>query len=178
LLGPVATMVDGRAYSLPRAQTRGLFAYLLLNAGRVVAMDAVIEALWGGAEPSTARSQVPTAVGTIRRELARLGAPEVVVSGPFGYEVAVDAGRVDALAFERDLRGAVADDIGVAERVRRLGEVLDGWGGQPLQDASGAFVEAERARLSGLRLTAIEELAELELGLGQAVDVVARLSVR
>src|SRR5262249_23734407 len=51
-----------------------------------------------------------------------------------------------------------------------------GWGGQPLQDATGAFVEAERARLTGLRLTAIEELAEADLSLGQAVAVVARLT--
>jgi DNA-binding SARP family transcriptional activator len=176
LLGPVVTITGGRADSLPRAQTRGLFAYLLLNAGRPVALDAVVDALWGGAEPSTARSQVSTAVGTIRRALARLGEPDAIVTGPFGYQAGVEPERVDALAFEEGLRQALAVGIADAERARRLRETLAGWGGQPLQDAAGAFVEAERARLSGFRLTAIEELADLDLSLGQGVDVVMRLT--
>jgi len=175
LLGPVATVVDGRAHSLHRAQTRGLFAYLLLNAGRPVSMDAVIDALWGGAEPSSARNQIPTAVSTIRRELATLGEPDAIVSVPFGYLAAIEPERVDALAFEGGVRFALADDIAIAERADRLRETLDGWSGHPLQDATGAFVEAERARLTGLRLTAIEELAEADLSLGRAVDV-ARLT--
>jgi DNA-binding SARP family transcriptional activator/Tfp pilus assembly protein PilF len=186
LLGPVAAIVDGRAYGLARAQTRGLFAYLLLNAGRPVAVDAAIDALWGGAEPSTARSKVFTAVSRIRRELARLGVPDAIVSGPFGYEAVVEPERVDALAFEQGLRRALASadgrldsrtgDVAVAERANVLRETLDGWGGQPLQDATGSFVEAERARLTGLRLTAIEELAEADLSLGNAVGVVLRLT--
>ena len=176
LLGPVATIVDGRAHSLPRAQTRGLFAYLLLNAGRPVAVDAVIGALWGGTEPSTARSQISAAVGTIRRELARLGEPEAVVSGPFGYQAGIEPERVDALAFDRGLRRALSADLADTDRAHRLREILECSSGRPLQDAAGAFVEAERARLTGLRLTAIEELAEADLSLGRAVDVVARLT--
>ena len=84
LLGPVTAVVDGHAHSLPRAQTRGLLAYLLLNAGRPVSREALTEALWGGAEPSTARSQVHNAVRTIRRALADLGLPYAIESGSFG----------------------------------------------------------------------------------------------
>jgi tetratricopeptide (TPR) repeat protein/DNA-binding SARP family transcriptional activator len=176
LLGPVTTIVDGRAHSLPRAQTRGLFAYLLLNASRPVAVDAAIDAMWGGAEPSTARNQISAAVGTIRREWARLGVPEAIAGGPFGYQARIEPERVDALAFEAGLRQALGDEIAGPERAHRLRETLQGWGGPPLQDAAGAFVEVERARLTGLRLTAVEELAEVELSLGQAVDVVGRLT--
>jgi DNA-binding SARP family transcriptional activator/Tfp pilus assembly protein PilF len=187
LLGPVATIVDDRVHSLPRAQTRGLFAYLLLNAGRPVPLDGVIDALWGGAEPVTARNQIPTAVSTIRRELTRLGVPDVIVTGPLGYQAAVEPDRVDALAFERGLRQALAGadgrparsragDLAVADRAVRMREILDAWQGQPLQDAAGAFVETERARLTGLWLTANEELASTELSLGHAIDVAARLA--
>jgi DNA-binding SARP family transcriptional activator/tetratricopeptide (TPR) repeat protein len=176
LLGPVTTIVDGQAHSLPRAQVRGLFAYLLLHAGHPVPVDAVIDALWGGAEPSTARHQAHTAVAKIRRELARLGKRDAIVSGPFGYQATIEPDRIDALAFEHGLRGALAADLALSERARRLREILEGCAGQPLQDAAGAFVEAERARLTGLQLTAIEEIAEAELGLGQAVDVVGRLT--
>jgi DNA-binding SARP family transcriptional activator len=176
LLGPVATVVDGTAFSVPRAQTRGLFAYLLLNAGRRVPVEAVVEALWGGAEPSTARSVTSNAVGTIRRVLARLGEPDAIVSGPFGYLADIEPGRVDALAFEHGLRRALTDDVTAADRAQRLHEMLSGWGGQPLQDATGAFVEAERARLTGLRLSAIEELAAADLSLGRTGEVVGRLT--
>jgi DNA-binding SARP family transcriptional activator/tetratricopeptide (TPR) repeat protein len=176
LLGPVATVVDGRAHSVPRAQTRGLFAFLLLNAGRPVSMDAVIDALWGGAEPSAARGKIFTAVSRMRRELARLGEPDLIASGPFGYQAVVEPERIDALAFEGGLRRALAVDVTAAQRCLGLREVVQRWGGQPLQDATGAFVEAERARLTGLWLTAIEELAEVDLSLGQHVDVVVRLT--
>jgi DNA-binding SARP family transcriptional activator/Tfp pilus assembly protein PilF len=176
LLGPVTTVVDGRSYGLPRAQTRGLFAFLLLNAGRPVTVEALIGALWGGAEPSTARSQISAAVGTIRRELSRLGAPDAVVSGPFGYQAGIDPRQVDALAFEHDLLRALDDHRDGTDRADRLRQILAGWGGPPLPDAAGAFVESERARLAALRLTAVEELAEVELGLGQAAEVVARLT--
>jgi DNA-binding SARP family transcriptional activator len=44
LLGPVTAVVDGHVHSLPRAQTRGLLAYLLLNAGRPVSREARVEA--------------------------------------------------------------------------------------------------------------------------------------
>jgi DNA-binding SARP family transcriptional activator/tetratricopeptide (TPR) repeat protein len=176
LLGPVTTIVDGRAYSLPRAQTRGLFAYLLLNADRPVSVDAAIDALWRGAEPSTARSQIHAAIATIRRELARVGEPEAIVGAPFGYQAGIEPERVDALAFGHGLQRALADDVVGVDRADRLRKVLAGWGGPPLQDATGAFVEAERARLIGLRLTAIEELAEVDLSLGRAVEVAAHLT--
>jgi DNA-binding SARP family transcriptional activator/tetratricopeptide (TPR) repeat protein len=176
LLGPVATIVDGRAYSLPRALTRGLFAYLLLNAGRPVALDTMIDALWGGAEPAGARRKITVAVSRIRHELARLGERDVILSGPFGYQAAVEPERVDALAFEGGLRRAMSGGIGVADRAQRLREILDGWGGQPLPDAAGAFVDADRTRLTGLWLTANEELAEADLGLNHAVDVDVRLT--
>jgi tetratricopeptide (TPR) repeat protein len=176
LLGPIAAIADSRAFSLPRAQTRGVLALLLLNAGRPVPLDAVVDALWAGGEPSTARGQVSAAVGTIRRELAQLGEPDAIVTGPYGYQAAVQQERVDALVFEGGLRQTLADNLSVAQRAHRLREMLQVWGGQPLQDAAGAFVEAERARLTGLRLTAIEELAEVELSLGRAVDVAVRLT--
>jgi DNA-binding SARP family transcriptional activator/Tfp pilus assembly protein PilF len=176
LLGPVTTVVDGRSYSLARAQTRGLFAYLLLNAGRPVSMDAVVDAMWGGAEPSTARSLISNAVGKIRQELARLGEPDAIVGGPFGYQVDVDPERVDALALERGLRRALADKFTGTHPAQGLHENIDGWGGRPLQDAAGAFVEGERARLTGLRLSTIEELADVELSRGQPMDVIVRLT--
>ena len=44
LLGPVTAVVDGHVHSLPRAQTRGLLAYLLLHAGRPVSREALTEA--------------------------------------------------------------------------------------------------------------------------------------
>src|SRR6185369_2449736 len=130
LLGPVTAVVDGHVHSLRRAQTRGLLAYLLLNAGRPVSREALTEALWGGAEPSTARSQVHNAVRTIRRALADLGLPYAIESGSFGYQATVDPACVDAVAFE-EVPGQRAVGRGAGRLVAVVGDSRAGPSGNP-----------------------------------------------
>jgi DNA-binding SARP family transcriptional activator/tetratricopeptide (TPR) repeat protein len=176
LLGPVTAERNGQTLQLRRAHTRGLLAYLLLHSGQPISRDALTEALWGGAQPSAARSQLPKAVGTIRRALADLGLPDAIQSGPYGYLAVVDLTTVDAIALEEGLRAARAADATGVERACRLRAALAEWGAEPLQDAAGSFVEAARARLVELRLTAVEELADVELALGGAEALTPKLA--
>jgi len=143
---------------------------MLLNLGRRISREGVIEAMWGGAAPSTARSQVHNAVTVIRGHLADLGAPETLDSGPSGYELLVEPEQVDAARFDDGVRLArdAAAQGNQKEAVRLLGGALGLWTGEPLADATGAFVDAARARLVERRLTAVEDLADLQLELGRA----------
>ena len=177
VLGPVAVVIGDDRHTVRRAQTRGLLGLLLLNAGHPVSLDAVIEALWGGAPPSTARSQVQGSVYAIRRELKALGAAGTLTGGAFGYLLEVPPEQVDALSFARHVeRARAAAETGDRrEAVRLLRAGLALWHGDPLADAAGAFVEATRARLTQQRLAAAEELADLQLHLGQATVVTAEL---
>ncbi|GAB3522816.1 BTAD domain-containing putative transcriptional regulator [Phytohabitans suffuscus] len=178
VLGPVTVVIDGRRHRIPRAQTRGLLALMLLNLGRRISREGVIEAMWAGAPPSTARSQVHNAVTVIRGHLADLGAPDVLDSGPSGYELLVEPEQVDAARFDDGVR--LAHDAAARgdhkEAVRLLRGALDLWTGEPLADATGAFVGAARARLVERRLTAVEDLADLELDLGRAEAVAAEIA--
>lgn len=178
LLGPVSVLAGGQRRTVPRAQTRGVLALLLLHAGRSVSREAVIEAVWGGAPPPTARAQVHNAVRDIRQLVESLDPAAVIVTEPFGYRADIDPDDVDALLLDRRLRLATeaarrGDDH---EAVCQLRAGLDLWLGEPLMNVSGAFVEPARSRLVDLRLTAVEDLADLDLRHGRPEVVAADLA--
>src|SRR5262245_15695178 len=95
VLGPVTVVAGGQRHSLPRAQTRGLLAFLLLNPGRALSREAVTDALWGGAAPASARAQVHNTIGYLRNRLADLGQPDAIENGSFGYRIAVAPELID-----------------------------------------------------------------------------------
>ena len=51
LLGPFEVVEDGRPVELPRGKPRALLARLLLDPGRVVAVETLIESIWGDPPP-------------------------------------------------------------------------------------------------------------------------------
>jgi len=177
VLGPVGVATDDRWQAVPRAQTRALFALLMLNAGRPMSLGVVVESLWGGSAPPTARAQVHGSIHAIRKLLAELGTPDAVESGAFGYQLAIEPLAVDAILLDQQVHRArqAADSGDALEAVRLLRDGLSLWRGEPLSDAAGAFVEATRARLVERRLSAVDTLAELELRLGRHADLVAEL---
>ncbi len=176
ILGRVAVLHGGVMVTVSRAQARGVLALLALNVGRVVSLDTLVASMWGGAEPATARTQIHSAVSSIRRLLATIDGTFAVVGGRFGYQLAVDAADVDALQFERAVRRRADDHAHPASAAERLREALGLWHGDPLADATGAFVEATRAQLTSRRLAALDDLATLDLSADRCTEVVAELA--
>ncbi|WP_373566955.1 AfsR/SARP family transcriptional regulator [Streptomyces griseicoloratus] len=88
-------------------------------------------------------------------------------------EDAVDAGRFEALL--RRARTVTGDPRATA---RLLGEAVELWRGTEgfADHADEGFVRAEARRLEEQRLTALEELAEARLALGEHALVAAELS--
>lgn len=74
-LGSFRIWIEGRE-SHPgrwgRTSSRRLFCYLLLNRGRQVHREAMIEALWPGADPGACAYRLGSALSLLRRELAPL----------------------------------------------------------------------------------------------------------
>ncbi|MEV0595356.1 AfsR/SARP family transcriptional regulator [Nonomuraea cavernae] len=173
VLGPVRVCGGGAVSALGRSQRRGLLGFLLLNAGRVVTMDAVIDALWGGAPPPSARAQIYSGIHVIRRELRALGIDEVV-SSRGGYTLQADAANLDLALFEECARQAGAGQR-PEQVVRSLRRGLALWSGPALSDASGAYVEAVRAHLEETRLGCVERLIEAELALGRHDHAIGEL---
>lgn len=178
VLGPVAVVAGEQRSSPSRAQTRGVLGLLLLNAGRAISLDAIVEAMWAGAPPPKARSQVHSLIWAVRRHLGRLGPEQPLVTAPAGYRLSVEPELIDVCAFE-DLRRTGAEAVAGGDFARCAGSLraaLDLWLGRPLADACGAFVEPARARLVELRLSTLEGLADALLALGRPGEVLAELA--
>ncbi len=94
LLGPFEVLVGGRPANVTGGKRHGLLALLALRCGRVVGVDALIEALWGEDLPAAPRNALQHHVARLR---AVLGA-ESIVASPDGY--GLKHASVDALRFE------------------------------------------------------------------------------
>ncbi|MFD2357072.1 BTAD domain-containing putative transcriptional regulator [Nonomuraea ferruginea] len=173
VLGPVRVRGGGAVSALGRSQRRGLLGFLLINANKVVTMETVIDALWGGAPPPSARAQIYSGIHAIRRELRALGLGEVA-SSRGGYTLRADAATLDLALFEGYVRQAGAGQP-PEQVVRSLRRGLALWNGPALSDASGAYVEAVRVHLEETRLGCVETLIDAELALGRHDHAIGEL---
>jgi predicted ATPase/DNA-binding SARP family transcriptional activator len=179
VLGPVEVVVDGRVRSLPGGGERELLALLALSAGRVVAVPALVDALWGEALPANPGNALQVRVSKLRRALAAAaGAPSApVLTRPPGYLLDVDRQHVDALRFADQVAAArVASDADPASAARRYREALAAWRGPALAEFAAAWARGEAARLTELQLAAREELIDLELAAGRHAEVLGELA--
>jgi DNA-binding SARP family transcriptional activator len=174
VLGPFQVEDDHGPMPLGSARRRALLALLTLNAGRVVALERLVDALWGEAPPRTAAHVLQVYVSDLRRVL-----PEgVLATSPPGYLLRVPAQAVDLSEFERLLARAHAAfrDGDPATTVTEVDAALALWRGPVLEDlATEGFVRVEAQRLEELRLTARELRAAAALTLPHSSGVVPEL---
>ena len=164
VLGPLAAWTsDARLVRVPELKVRLLLAQLVVDAGRVVPADRLIDRLWGDRLPANPAGALQTRVSQLRAALdeAEPGARRLVVSRPPGYLLDVDPDSVDAVRFEALLGQAAGDP---RARVVLLDEALALWRGPVLADfADEEFARPISSRLEELRLTAWEQRAEARL---------------
>jgi DNA-binding SARP family transcriptional activator len=180
VLGPLQAVTDERVLPLGGLKQRGLLALLLLDRGRVVPRDRVVDALWGERPPASAANSVQVYVSKLRRVLAD-GEPEgeeLLLTEAPGYVLHVPTGALDADEFERLVaEGSAALAAGeFTEAETILAEGLAVWRGPALADLAGEpFAQPEIARLDGLRLQALEQRFEAMLAVGRQAEAVAEL---
>jgi DNA-binding SARP family transcriptional activator len=176
MLGPLR-LWDGSAWAPIRAdQQRVVLAVLLIEAGRVVTADRLVEELWGDHPPKTATNTVQAYLTRLRRALgSRKG--RLLTSGR-GYELAIDDGELDATAYERLVaagRQALAAG-GLEVATARLADALALWRGPALADVPATpTVTAEAARLEHSRMTVLEDQLGARLDLGQHTAILDEL---
>src|SRR5262249_8335218 len=161
---------DGTIAGVPGARLRALLIALALEPGRVVPRATLVDWIWGEHPPADAANALQRLVSRLRKAL-----PEGSVEGlTDGYRLRVEPDAVDAVRFER-LVGRARDD----PDPRRLREALALFRGAPMQDVglpdSAAF-DAAVTRLEGLRLTALEDRFDAEIGLGHGAALVVELT--
>src|SRR5918992_1527058 len=169
ILGPLQVLDEGRELPLGGAKQRALLALLLLDPNRVVARDRLIDELWGGSPPDTAPTALQVYVSHLRKALGR----DLILTQPPGYLIRVSDGELDFHRFERLVATARAEEPTQAGRLLREGLAL--WRGAPLAELGDSFARAERARLEGQRLAALEQRIEAELALGRNAELVPEL---
>ncbi len=182
ILGPLEVVDGQRLVQLGRPKQRALLAILLVHANQVVALDRLIEELWGEQQPAQATASLQAYVANLRRALepgrpARTP-PRVLVTQPPGYRLVVAPGDLDAARFV----ALAAEGHRLLEEERpkpaaeALGEALGLWRGPALAEvADEPFAQAERQRLEELRLAALEDRLAAELAVGGHAAAAAEL---
>ncbi|WP_053849136.1 AfsR/SARP family transcriptional regulator [Streptomyces sp. NRRL B-24085] len=179
VLGAVAAWDgSGEPIALRGPRHRAVLARLLVARRKVVPVPRLVEDLWAGDPPADAVGAVRTFVAGLRRALEperprRTPSRLLVTEGP-GYALRTEPAHVDAWRFEHTV--AAAAGLSPAQAAPRLTEALELWRGPAYADfAEEPWARAERSRLAGLRLAAVERHAEARLALGAAADVAADL---
>jgi len=178
VLGPLEVEVEGRVVDLGGPLPRRLVARLMLAAGSPVQDSALIELIWGAAEPAEAISRLRVMISRLRARLGLQGREVVSRVGP-GYQFAVATESTD--------HGQVATLVAQGARLLTEGEAAKAihayesalllWRGQPWLELGDALVASgPRARLVELREMAVEELQAARLELGDTATAVATLS--
>src|SRR5215211_1621307 len=172
VLGPLEVLKDGRAHALGGRKQRALLAVLLLDAGRVVSVDRIVDALWGERPPRTAPTSLQNFVSHLRKALGN----DIFVTRPPGYLLRIGPDQLDLERFK--LLVEEARRTSGEERVAKLREGLALWRGPPLADfALDDFAQSEIGRLEELRLAALEERTDAELETGAHANLVGELEL-
>jgi DNA-binding SARP family transcriptional activator len=167
ILGPLEVWQDGCALSIGSLRARSLLVILLLHPNQVLARDDLIERLWDGRPPRTAKAMLQNAVSVLRHALGA----EALETVPPGYRLSVEPENLDSLRFVALVEQA--RDAEPEVQAKRLRDALACWRGPPLSDYP--FAGGELLRLDELRLYALEQRIDADLALGRSADLVAEL---
>ncbi len=177
MLGPLEVFDDsGRSVDIGGRQPRVILALLLAARGRPVSPDAIVDAIWGDAPPSSATGTLQSYVSRLR---GRLGERSPLGRDDAGYRLDVADEEVDDRRFEalvaRGRRLLEAGDAAEAVEVLQDADAL--WRGPAYGDLDGLdVVVGLTARLEELRLAAAEARVEAELALGRHTQVTGELT--
>lgn len=169
LLGPpILYDADGEVRSVGGGKMRALLVALLLEPGRVVSVDVLKDALWGGAPPASAQASLQNHVTRLRR---LLDDPERLRAVPPGYVLRVGEGELDVRVFENHVTAARAAHAGRdwERALRESATALALWRGTPLSGLppeGGGYALVQR--LTEARLFVLEWGYEAELWLAGA----------
>jgi predicted ATPase len=178
LLGPLVAETDGAQAALGGRQRRAVLALLALAEGRVVSVDALVEALWGEHPPATAANTVQVHVSALRKALARDDEP--IVREGAGYRLALPPESLDHVRFG-ELAGE-AEELLARRQVERARavfmEALALWNGPALAEFEyESWARPEAERLEEGRLACLEGRIDAELACGFAAELVGELEL-
>ena len=182
LFGPVRARLGDRELSLGPPQQRAVLALLALRGNKTVSRDELVDGIWGGEPPARAVNAVHVYVCGLRRALepnpTSRALARIQTGGGPGYLLRLEPGGLDAEMFCRHLAAARASRA-AGDLPAALGDLDAGlalWLEAPLLGIPGPWADMERNRLRELRLTALEDRAEIMLETGRHTEAAAQLT--
>ncbi|MYV56122.1 BTAD domain-containing putative transcriptional regulator [Streptomyces sp. SID3212] len=181
LLGAMTAHQGNRQIRLGPAKQQCVLAALLIDANRVIPMDALLDRVWHENLPPTGRAVLYSYVARLRQLLHAAGqggepadVPAIVRSSG-GYMARVYLSQVDLHRFRSlvvSARSFASDPAAACERYRTA---LGLWRGEPLPGLTGPWVEAVRESLSAERTAALMECHAAELRAGRHFTLLPEL---
>ena len=185
-LGPLLIETDGVVADVGGRRLESVLARLLADVGRVVSVDALVDAVWGSDAPTRATQSLESLVWRLRKVLepGRVARQEatLVRRVPNGYLLATAGRHVDShrLRTAATTVPGLLDDGDARQALAVADDALSAWRGRPFDGVPEAtWMTAVRAQLDELRVTLQEQRAQALLDVDQperaVADIVALL---
>ncbi len=164
VLGPVEVWSGGERVDAGHVKQRAVLAVLLLDLGKVVPIDALVDRVWGGY------------VARLKGMIAAAADSGVALSRrPGGYVLQADPGQVDLYRFRSLVRQAAeADDDQRAAEL--LGLALGLWRGSALTGLASPWLRTRRETLEQQRIAAVLDYGDVALRQGQHAALTSTLA--
>ncbi|WP_461035848.1 AfsR/SARP family transcriptional regulator [Streptomyces mayteni] len=168
----MAASTASRTLDLGPPKQRGVLAALLVDVGRVVPVERLIDRVWADDPPRTARG---TLYGYVARLRATLRGGAELTQRAGGYLLDAPRDSVDLHRF-RDLVGLARAEADQERSATLLREALGLWGAEPLAGLPGEWAEGLRTRLAEERIAAWLAYGDIRLSQGRAEELLPELS--
>lgn len=173
-------LVGGERVDIGPVKQRTVLAVLMMSAGQSVAVETLIDRVWGDAAPEQARNTLYSYIARLRAVLrphladTGHGIPLRHVVG--GYVLDIPADTIDCHRFR--LLVTRARDRGNTDQRRRtlFRDAFGEWHGRPLDGLAGEWADAIRYQLEQYRISAVVEWSELALRTGEHGVVIDQLN--
>ncbi|GAA3347252.1 tetratricopeptide repeat protein [Amorphoplanes nipponensis] len=174
VLGAVEARIDGRPVALGHARQRCVLGVLLVEAGRPVTVDQLIDRVWGEDAPQRAAGALYSYLSRLRSAVA--GAGEVEIRRrPGGYVLTADPQTVDLHRFRRLMTLARQSDAD-ATATELTEQALGLWRGEPFAGLDTPWLASMRRLLLGERFAAELDRNDGLLRLGRHSELLPALS--
>ena len=174
VLGEVTAFCDGVEVDLGHPRQRVVFAALVVDLGRVVSVDTLLDRVWVDEPPRHARNALSGYVSRLKQVFADRGDVEVS-RAKGGYRLAVDPLSVDLHRF-RQLVAQARATADVETAVDLFGQALGLWHGTAFATLDNPWLRDVRAGLDAELLEATLDRNDLVLRIGRHGDVLGELA--
>jgi DNA-binding SARP family transcriptional activator/tetratricopeptide (TPR) repeat protein len=176
VLGPVELHANGGPVEVGTPRQRAVLAALVVDAGRPVPLDTLVDRVWGQTPPAGVRRALYVYIARLRALIraagsSTAGAPRLVRRSG-GYLLDVDPDLVDLHRFRTLVDQARDTACADSQRATMLRRGLALWRGVPLSGVTGDWAQRVRAGWQQQRLEAVASWSQVELRLGNPGAVI------